>query len=257
MSEGVYAVLVNDVTIEICLDSVQSIIAAEEGGASRVEFCSDLFEGGLTPTLGSFLVAKEKTSIPINVMIRPRGGDFCYSDVEFETMLADARLFREAGANALVFGILTPEGEIDKERSRAFLEVARPLPVTFHRAFDMTRDPYKAIEDLIELGVDRILTSGLEASVPEGLDLLADLIKRYGDKIVIMPGAGINERNIERIHQTLQAKEYHMYLHREYQSRMEYRPDHIFMGGLLRQPEFMIQHTDPNRVSHMVGKVRS
>lgn len=256
MQEGVYTVLVTDVSIEICLDSIQSIIAAEKGGASRVEFCSDLFEGGLTPTLGAFQVAKEKTSIPINVMIRPRGGDFCYSDEEFETMLADARLFREAGANALVFGILTPDGRIDKERSRLFLDVARPLEVTFHRAFDMTRDPFQAIEDLIELGVDRILTSGQEASVPEGLELLSDLIKQYGEKIVIMPGAGINERNFARIHQTLNAKEYHMYLHREYQSLMEYRPDHIYMGGLLRQPEFLIQHTDSDRVSHMVGKVR-
>ncbi len=249
--------LKTDVTIEICLDSVQSIIAAEKGGANRVEFCSDLFEGGLTPTLGSFLVAKEKATIPINVMIRPRGGDFCYSELEFETMLADVRLFRDAGANALVFGILTPDGQVDKERSRTLLEATRPLEVTFHRAFDMTRDPYQAMEDLIELGVNRVLTSGQEASVPEGLDLLSDLLKRYGDKIVIMPGAGINERNFVRIHQMLHAREYHMYLHSEYQSPMVYRPDHIYMGGLLRQPEFIIQHTDVDRVSHMVGKVRS
>ena len=132
---------VDSVKIEICHDSVESIIAAQEGGAQRVEFCSDLFEGGLTPTLGAFQVAKEKTEIAINVMIRPRGGDFCYSDLEFETMLRDAKLFKEAGANALVFGILLPNGEIDIERSAKFIEVARPLPVTFHRAFDMTPDP--------------------------------------------------------------------------------------------------------------------
>ncbi|MGE4454310.1 MAG: copper homeostasis protein CutC [Sphaerochaeta sp.] len=244
------------ITIEICLDSVESIINAEKGGASRVEFCSDLFEGGLTPTLGAFRVAKEHASIPMNVMIRPRGGDFCYSDLEFMTMLSDAEIFREAGANALVFGILTPEGRIDTERSARFLEVAQGLPVTFHRAFDMTRDPYEAMEDLIALGVDRVLTSGQEATVPEGLDLLSDLMDRYGKQIVIMPGSGITERNFPRIHQQLQAKEYHMYLHSPVSSAMRYRPDHIYMGGLLRQEEFLLQHTDQGRVASMVGSLK-
>ncbi len=248
---------VDSVKIEICLDSVESIIAAQEGGANRVEFCSDLFEGGLTPTLGAFQVAKERTSIAINVMIRPRGGDFCYSDLEFETMLKDAKLFKEAGANALVFGILLPDGRIDKVRSKQFIEAASPLPVTFHRAFDMTPDPYEAMETLIELGVDRVLTSGQEATVPEGLDLLASLIKKYGDKIVIMPGAGISERNFPKVHAMLGAKEYHVYLHREFASKMEYRPDHIYMGGLLRQPEFLVQHTDVNRVQHVSRMVKN
>ncbi len=247
----------HDIKIEICLDSVQSIISAEKGGADRVEFCSDLFEGGLTPTLGAFEVAKKYASIPMNVMIRPRGGDFCYSDLEFETMLEDARMFKQAGANALVFGILTPEGKIDKERSKRFMEVADGLPVTFHRAFDMTVDPYEAIQDLIELGVNRVLTSGQEASVPEGLDLLASLIEQYGDKIVIMPGAGITERNFQRVHNALHAKEYHLYLHSPIASSMKFRPGHIYMGGLLRQEEFYIQHTDSNLVSSMVTSVNA
>ncbi|MGH0054093.1 MAG: copper homeostasis protein CutC [Sphaerochaetaceae bacterium] len=245
------------VLIEICLDSVESVINAEKGGAGRVEFCSDLFEGGLTPTLGAFQVAKAHASIPLNVMIRPRGGDFCYSDLEFETMLQDARIFREAGANALVFGLLTPEGRIDTERTARLLEAANGLPITFHRAFDMTRNPYEAIEDLISLGVDRILTSGQEASVPEGLDLLASLIEQYGKRIVIMPGAGITERNFPKIHQQLQAKEYHMYLHSPVASAMQYRPEHIYMGGLLRQEEFLLQHTDRDRVASMISAVRS
>ncbi len=244
----------NPIAIEICLDSVESIIAAEQGGAARVEFCSDLFEGGLTPTLGSFRTAKRHSFIAINVMIRPRGGDFCYSDLEFETMLNDARIFKEAGANALVFGILNSDGTVDTERSAAFIEAASPLPVTFHRAFDMTRDPYEAMEALIALGVERVLTSGQEASVPEGLDLLSDLLARYGDKIVIMPGAGISERNFQKIHDRLQASEYHMYLHSDTESRMVHRADHIYMGGLLRQPEYAIQHTDAARVRAMVER---
>ena len=242
--------------IEICLDSVESIIAAQEGGADRVEFCSDLFEGGLTPTLGMFKVAKERTTIPINVMIRPRGGDFCYSDLEFETMKEDTKLFKEAGANAIVFGILTPEGKIDKDRSKEIIELARPLPVTFHRAFDMTDDPFEAIEDLIELGVERVLSSGQEASAYEGSELLAQLVKEYGDKIIIMPGAGISERNFERLHSIINAQEYHLYLHSEQPSKMTHRVPHIFMGGLLRQEEYFIQHTDSSKVERMRKKVR-
>ncbi|HNZ94933.1 MAG TPA: copper homeostasis protein CutC [Sphaerochaeta sp.] len=242
--------------IEICLDSVESIIASEQGGADRVEFCSDLFEGGLTPSLGMFKVAKGRTAIPINVMIRPRGGDFCYSDLEFEAMKEDARLFKEAGANALVFGILTPEGKIDKKRSRELIAIARPLPVTFHRAFDMTSDPFEAIEDLIELGVERVLTSGGEASVLEGADLLARLIKEYGNRIVIMPGAGITKRNFEKIHSIIKADEYHLYLHSEQPSKMVHRKDHVYMGGLLRQEEYLVQHTDQSRVEAMIALVR-
>ena len=254
MHEGVIAVSVQKPIIEICLDSVESILAAQRGGAHRVEFCSDLFEGGLTPTLGAFQVAKQVSNIPINVMIRCRGGDFCYSDLEYEVMISDAKLFKDAGANALVFGFLTPEGTIDTERTKQFLDIAAPLEVTFHRAFDMTRDPFEAIETLIELGVHRVLTSGQEATVFEGLDLLSELIRRYGKDIVIMPGAGITERNFERIHQKLGSDEYHMYLHSERQSACSYRPDHIYMGGLLRQPEFLIQHTDVDRVFYMVKK---
>ncbi len=243
-------------TIEICLDSVESVIAAQEGGADRVEFCSDLFEGGLTPTLGAFKVAREKTVIPMNVMIRPRGGDFCYSQLEFETMIADGKLFEEGGADALVFGILTPDGAVDKERSRIFIDEVKPREVTFHRAFDMTRDPFEAMRALIDLGVKRVLTSGQEASVPEGMDLIADLMREFGQDIIIMPGAGIHERNFGRIHQVLQADEYHMMLHREYDGLMRYKPSHIYMGGLLRQPEFTTQHTDRQRVANASASVR-
>ncbi len=246
----------NNVILEICLDSVDSIVEAQKGGAQRVEFCSDLFEGGLTPTLGAFKTAKEYSTIQLNVMIRPRGGDFCYTELEFETMLHDARIFKEAGADALVFGILLPDGRIDKERTQQLIHIAHPLPVTFHRAFDMTRDPFEALEDLIELGVDRILTSGHEPSVPEGIPLLKTLIEKAGDRIVIMPGAGINERNFPMIHDTLGAKEYHVFLHSEYDGKMVYRPQHIFMGGVLRQPEFSVEHTDALRVQN-ISKVVS
>ena len=234
--------------IEICLEDVQSVIAAQKGGADRVELCSDLFEGGLTPTIGTVRTALKAASIPINCMIRPRGGDFCYSDIEFEVMKQDVMAFKEAGVNGIVFGILTPEGDVDMKRSREIINLARPLAVTFHRAFDMTRDPYKALENLIELGVDRVLTSGQEATVPEGSELLAELVKLAGDRIIVMPGCGITERNFDRIRRQIGAKEYHVHLPGAEKSMMEFHPGHIYMGGLLRQSEFTITHTDPARV---------
>lgn len=241
------------IKIEVCLESVQSILEAEKGGADRVEFCSDLFEGGLTPTLGAFRIARKYTKIPMNVMIRPRGGDFCYSDLEFETMLEDVKLFKSEGANAIVFGILTSDGEIDMERSRLLIEAARPLPVTFHRAFDMTRDGFASLEKLIELGVERVLTSGLEPTVPEGADMLSELVKRAGDRIIVMPGCGISERNFAKMKKIIGAKEYHVFLPSEIPSAMQYHPDHIYMGGVLRQSEFTLSQTNASRVGYVKG----
>ena len=240
--------------IEICLESIESVIAAEKGGADRVEFCADLFGGGTTPSLGAFKTARKHSSIAMNVMIRPRGGDFCYSDLEFEAMLEDVKTFKEAGADAIVFGILTADGHIDIPRSKQIIETARPLAVTFHRAFDMTKDACESLETLIDLGVERVLTSGFEATVPEGMWTLKELVKQAGDRIIVMPGCGITERNFTFIDKHINAKEYHVFLPHDVESKMEYRPDHIFMGGVLRQPEFAISHTDSNRVKNIVNK---
>ncbi|MBK5201371.1 MAG: copper homeostasis protein CutC [Spirochaetaceae bacterium] len=242
-----------DTKIEICLENIESIIVAEESGANRVEFCSDLFEGGLTPTLGMFRVARKRCSIPMNVMIRPRGGDFCYSDVEFETMLENTKIFKEEGANAIVFGILDKSGEIDLERSQKIIEAARPLPVTFHRAIDMSNDAIRSMKNLIDLGVDRVLTSGLEPSVMEGLIMLKEMINYAKDDIIVMPGCGISERNFAYIKETLKAKEYHIYLPEVKDSQMIYRPNHIYMGGLLRQEEFLLSQTSSDRVKTIKG----
>lgn len=239
--------------IEICLENIESIIAAEEAGANRIEFCSDLFEGGLTPSLGMFRVARKHCSIDMNVMIRPRGGDFCYSDVEFETMIENTKIFKEEGANAIVFGILDKFGEIDLERSQKIIEVARPLPVTFHRAIDMSNDAIRSMRNLIDLGVDRVLTSGLEPTVMEGIITLKEMINYAKDDIIVMPGCGISERNFAYIKKTLQAKEYHVYLPEVKASQMIYRPEHIFMGGMLRQEEFLVTQTSSDRVKKLKG----
>jgi len=234
--------------IEVCIESVESVIAAEMGGADRVEFCADLFEGGITPSLGAFKVAKKHSPIAMSVIIRPRGGDFCYSDLEFETMKEDIRLFKEAGADSVVFGILTPEGEIDVPRTRELIELARPMEVTFHRAFDMTSHAEKSLETLITLGINRVLTSGLEATVTEGMETLIALIKQAENRIIVMPGCGINERNFAYLKDKIGAKEYHVLLPGTVESNMIYRPEHIYMGGMLRQAEFSITHTDQKRV---------
>ncbi len=234
--------------IEICLESVESVLIAEKGGADRVEFCADLFEGGITPSLGSFKVAKANSSIEMAVIIRPRGGDFCYSDLEFATMEEDIKLFKEAGADCVVLGILTPEGEIDVERTKKLIDLARPMEVTFHRAFDVTQDAFKSLDTLIELGVDRVLTSGLEPTVSEGLDTLIELVKRAGDKIIVMPGCGLTERNLAPLHSKIGAKEYHLFLPGSIESKMLFRNPDIYMGGMLRQAEYLITHTDLERV---------
>ena len=239
--------------IEVCLDSVESIMAAEKGGADRVELCSDLFEGGLSPSIGMVRVAKRLTHVPINAMVRPRGGDFCYSDVDFEVMCAEVEAFKAEGVNAIVFGILTPEGDVDIDRSRRIVELARPLAVTFHRAFDMTRDLSKSLEDLVSLGIERVLTSGGESSVAEGADTLKALVEQAGDRIVVMPGCGIKERNFRKLDSIIGAKEYHMSLNGTCESRMRFHPGHIYMGGMLRQSEFTLSCTDEERVRAVVS----
>ncbi len=238
---------------EACVDSIESALAAEQGGADRVELCSDLIEGGLTPSYGVLRVACERLRIGIMAMVRPRGGDFYYSEAEFAAMLHDVRMAREAGANGVVLGILTPDGDVDVERSRRLIEQARPLAVTFHRAFDMTRDPFAALETLIGLGVDRVLTSGQEPSVLEGLDLIAELAACARDRIVIMPGGGITDRNIARIRARVPAAEMHFAGGEPVESRMRFRNSRVFMGGTLRPPEYTLDLLQEGYVARVIS----
>jgi len=246
----------NRIVCEVCVDSVDAALAAQAGGADRVELCADLLEGGTTPSAATIQLARQQLSIGMNVIIRPRGGDFDYSDVEFQVMQRDVELAKAWGADGVVVGILRPDGSVDVARTGALVGLARPMSVTFHRAFDMARDPYAALEDLVGLGVDRVLTSGQEASVLEGLDLIAELVKRAGDRIIVMPGGGITERNIQRIIQTSGAREVHFVAPGSKESLMAYRNPNCFMGGELRPPEFMLTVTDPQRVSEIVGCLR-
>ncbi|MEE6486325.1 hypothetical protein FKM82_014573 [Ascaphus truei] len=173
--------------MEVCVDSVESAVNAERGGAGRIELCANLLEGGTTPTIGVLQVVKQYVQIPVYVMIRPRGGDFLYSDREVEVMKADIRLAKIHGADGLVFGALTEDGRIDTELCMELLAVSRPLAVTFHRAFDMVYDPAVAMETLISLGFERVLTSGCDSSALEGLPLIKRLVEQAKGRIIVMP----------------------------------------------------------------------
>ncbi len=182
--------------IEIVVYNIESAINAQKGGADRIELCDNPSEGGTTPSFGVIEQVRKQLTIQVFVMIRPRGGDFCYSDLEFETMKRDVEVCKQLKVNGVVFGILDGEGRIDKTRCKELIECARPMGVTCHRAFDMTRDAYEALEDCIDTGFDRILTSGRQPTATDGSDLISELVKHGGKQIKIMPGSGINEQNI-------------------------------------------------------------
>lgn len=195
--------------LEICCGSAADAIEAWRGGADRVEVCSALFLGGLTPSLASLLEAKEKSSLLVAVMVRPRQGGFCYSETDFDVALRDARLFVKHGADALVSGFLLADGRVDFERTKTFVEGAEGVPVCFHRAFDLVPDWREALDTLIEAGINRVLTSGLAKSAWDGRETLRQMVDYAGDRLTIMPGGGIRLHNVLDILAVTGAKQVH------------------------------------------------
>jgi copper homeostasis protein len=234
--------------IEVCVDSVESALAAAAGGADRLELCQNLCEGGLTPSAGLLALVRERLKLPIAVMIRPRGADFSYSGSEFEVMRRDLQFAKQAGADMLVLGLLSTDGSVDVARTRELIELARPLPVTFHRAFDMVCDAEAALEDLIGLGVERVLTSGLERTVIEGLDLIVALIKQARGRITVVPGGGINERNLPRILAATGAREFPVSASATQESAMTFRNHRVTMGRTFGPAEYSFTHASEARV---------
>lgn len=201
--------MANQVLVEICVESVDHAVAAESGGADRIELCSDLSCGGVTPSQELMLATRQQVRIPIHAMIRPRSGNFSYSAHEFETMKHEIDVAKEIGLDGIVLGLLDKNMQVDHARTRALAQLAHPLPVTFHRAFDLCPDLTAALEAVIEAGTKRILTSGGKARALDGLVNLAHLITTAGDRIVIMPGGGIRLANVERTVRSTGAREIH------------------------------------------------
>ncbi|MDR1201033.1 MAG: copper homeostasis protein CutC, partial [Tannerellaceae bacterium] len=214
--------------IEICANSAQSCVEAEAGGAKRVELCAAIPEGGTTPSYGEIKTAQALTStIGIHIIIRPRGGDFLYTSAEIQSMLYDIEMAKQLKVQGVVFGCLTKEGDVDVKLLNQLVTVAKPLSVTFHRAFDVCRDPFVALEQLIDAGCDRILTSGQQPDAVKGIPLIAELVKRAGQRIIIMPGCGVRENNIARIEAETGAKEFHTSARSILHSTMEYRNEEV------------------------------
>lgn len=240
--------------LEVCAATIQSVIAAFEGGADRVEVVSNLCEGGTTPPAGLVAAALENTTVDVFPIIRPRGGDFLFSDLETGIMVKEITRFREVGVHGFVIGCLGRDGRVDREKCSLLIEAAKGFPVTFHRAFDMTPDPFEALETLISMGVARVLTSGQRNKAADGLSTIAKLVEQAGDRIKIMVGSGVDEGNIAHIAQHTRARAFHVSLRVPEASSMKFRREGVKMG----RPdlnEFEHHFTSAERVRRCVKEV--
>ena len=240
---------------EICTNSVESCLAAENGGAHRVELCAGIPEGGTTPSYGEILMARKHLNIKLHVIIRPRGGDFFYTPLEIETMIKDIELCKELKVDGVVFGCLNADGSINMPAMRELMTASEGLSVTFHRAFDVCNDPEKALEQVIELGCDRILTSGQEKNAELGIPLLKELNKKADGRIILLAGCGVNEQNIKKIALETGITEFHFSAREVKQSKMIYRRERVPMGGAVNIDEFSRPVTTVNRVKDTIAQL--
>jgi copper homeostasis protein len=240
--------------IEICANSVESCIAAQRGGADRVELCAGIPEGGTTPSYGTIATARQAIGIKLHVIIRPRGGDFLYSAQELDIMEKDIQVARELGADGVVFGCLLANGHIDIESNKRLCEAARGMSVTLHRAFDSCCDPHEALEELVKLHVDRILTSGQQPTAEKGIPLLHTLQKEAQGRIILLAGCGVNEHNIARIHQETGIYEYHFSAREKRKSGMTYTNRNVYMGKQ-GEDEYSTEVTTSRRVADTIASL--
>ena len=242
--------------VEICTNSVTSCLEAQKGGAYRVELCAGIPEGGTTPSYGEIVMARKLLNIKLNVIIRPRGGDFLYSDVEHQTMIHDIEMAEKFGVDGVVIGCLTADGRIDMQRNKELIQAAQGMSVTFHRAFDMCKDPFESLEQIISLGCDTLLTSGQQPTAIEGISLLKELVEKANDRIIIMPGSGVNEDNIATLAKETKAKEFHFSAREPINSKMEYRNPALKMGGtVVSIDEYVHNVTNAEKVKRTIGKL--
>lgn len=240
--------------VEVCAFSIESCLNAQQAGATRIELCGGLYEGGTTPSYGLIKRAREVTTLQLYVMIRPRGGDFCYDDEEFLVMKQDIELAKELGADGVVFGLLLPTGEVDEVRTAELVALAKPLQVTFHRAFDVAKEPFEALEAVIRTGAVRILTSGQENSALDGAELLTQLAKKAAGRIDLMAGSGVNVMNAVRLAQTgVQAL--HLTGKAARKGQMIYQKEGVSMASVLPTDEYEIIYSDALKIRSVVEAV--
>jgi len=244
----------NRAVVEICVESPEAALAAQFGGADRVELCGDLTDGGTTPSFGAIARTRELLSIKLHIIIRPRGGDFLYSEIEIDTMRRDIEAAKTLGVDGVVFGFLDADGNIDAVRTREFADLARPMSVTFHRAFDAANDPSAALEELIACGVDRVLTSGQKNLAAEGVELLKALVEQAGERIVVMVCGSLRPDNIRSIVAAANAKEVHFTAFTPFESEMRYRND-VRMGGSPPDSEYIRNVTDAELVRATIDAI--
>jgi copper homeostasis protein len=244
------------ILLEICCGSIDDAIQSQAGGADRVELCSALFVGGLTPSIGTVQEAKRRLKIPVMVMVRPRGGGFCYTSAEFATMERDAEAAVENGADGVVFGILKRDGRIDQRRSDRMRRIIADREAVFHRAFDVTPDPLRALEELIDLGITRVLTSGQKPTAPQGVKLITKLVQHAGKRIEILPGGGIRPHNVNEIVRRTGCGQIHMTAWRKVEDRSTHANHEISFVGSLRPEEDAYDMTDAKLVKQIVKSLR-
>jgi copper homeostasis protein len=209
--------------LELIAFNIQSCIDAQAAGAHRIELCDNPADGGTTPSYGFIKAARDKLTIDLYPIIRPRGGDFLYTDDEFDIMKSEIKVCKVFGCNGIVIGMLNADGTVDKKRCKELVELARPMGVTFHRAFDRTADLLQALEDVIEIGCERILTSGGVPNAIDGADMIAELIHKAAGRIIIMPGSGVRADNIKMLAEKTGAVEFHSSARTEIESKMKYQ----------------------------------
>ena len=241
--------------LEICCGSAGDALEAARGGADRVELNNNLFQGGLTPSLGTLEVVKANSSIPVIAMVRPRAGGFCYSETELATARADAKALLRGGADGLVFGFLHGDGTVDVERTREFVELAEGKPCVFHRALDVVPDWKRALEQLIEAGVTRVLTSGQQSNVFFALETIREMIAFAGDAIEILPGAGITLENVDTVVKETGCTQVHLARHRVTMDTSVANNREIYYGGALYPPEDRVEITDRDYVAAVRAKL--
>ena len=240
------------VLIEACVDSVASALAAERGGARRLELCDNLFDGGTTPSAGMISAVKAAVRIPVFIIVRPRGGGFVYADDEIGVMRLDIEAGKMLGADGIVIGALTRDARVNVDQLRVLMAQARDLPVTFHRAFDLTRDREEALETLMRCGVQRVLTSGGAASALEGVEAIGGLVRRAAGQITIMAGGGVREETVQEIVHRSKVSEVHVRGTRQARVVMSPAGEHIRLRKPLPQDESAFDETDEKRIREFV-----